>query len=92
MPSGDGGDKSEMSRTVHGWICDTCGQFSETVAAGLFDESKPWICPVCKKETCSHCYSRYAVCKKCAATMTAEQCRMAAIDAGWDFDGDAEKE
>lgn len=70
-------------RAVYGYICDTCGRFIESIGS---KEDRPWACPVCNKETCSYCFSRYAVCDKCATTMTDEQCLEAATKAGWDFD------
>lgn len=58
------------------WLCETC--------RGT-DPTPPWECPVCKKETCGHCFEAYAVCKKCAAGKTIAEIKKMAVDGGRDF-------
>ncbi len=61
------------------WFCESCERPNRR-------EWDIWECPGCKKETCEHCFDRYAHCKKCAAGMSHEEMRLAANAAGWDFE------
>ena len=74
-----------MSTRIVGYRCDSCGDIStdDNTPTG---ELIPWKCPVCGKETCSKCFSTYAVCTECASTRTSHECLLAANSAGWDFD------
>ena len=62
-----------------GYICDTCGKFSEST------EVKPWNCPVCGKEACAKCYWKYATHKACCEGKTDAELIAIANDKGFNF-------
>lgn len=55
-----------MSKIAHGWICDTCKEFSVL---------KPWPCPVCGKIICENCFDRYMLCNICSSGKTDDECK-----------------
>ena len=65
-----------------GYQCDTCGEFSESVGS---DEDRPWKCPVCGKEVCAHCFSKYATHKTCCEGKTDAELIVIADNAGFNF-------
>ena len=46
------------------WCCERCGSLVDI---------KPWLCPVCGKETCDYCFNSYAVCNECAFGKTIDE-------------------
>ena len=66
------------------WICESCEGMHRT-------RCSIWTCPGCKKETCDHCFDRYAHCKTCATGRSHEELRLAA-NATNDFDFEPVKE
>lgn len=74
-----------------GYICDTCGKFSETTGGPYLDnvtETKPWSCPVCGKEACAHCYWKYAAHKACCEGKTDVELIAIANTKGFNFEID----
>ncbi len=61
------------------WVCDSCGES---------DEQMPWDCPGCGNETCEHCFSAFAHCKKCSEGKSDEELRLRANKAGFEFKPD----
>lgn len=51
------------------WKCETCGRI---------DNKKPWLCPLCGKETCDYCFSYYGVCHVCCDGKTQEEIKFLA--------------
>ena len=59
------------------WVCDSCHEA---------DEQIPWECSGCGNETCEHCFWLFAHCKKCSEGKTDEELRVAANEAGFEFE------
>ena len=75
-----------------GYVCDTCGQFTESCGKenllrwlDNITESRPWICPVCGKETCTHCYWKFGSHKECCQGKTDEELIIIADSKGFNF-------
>ena len=72
-----------------GFICDTCGKFSESYLHcndNAYTEVKPWICPVCGKEACVWCYWRFAAHKACCEGKTDAELIALADSQGFNFE------
>ena len=71
-----------------GYICDTCGEFSKSDGPSLdnLTEAKPWSCPVCGKEACSHCYWKYAAHKACCEGKKDAELIALAEEKGFNFE------
>ena len=61
------------------WVCDSCRKG---------DYTKPWDCPGCGEEVCENCFWSFAHCRKCSEGKTDEELRIAANDAGFEFEPD----
>ncbi|HUV85169.1 MAG TPA: hypothetical protein VMV86_05620 [Methanosarcinales archaeon] len=71
-----------------GYQCGSCGEFHESLGGTYIDnqtETKPWLCPVCKKEACQRCYWKFAAHKKCCEGKTDAELIEIADNAGFNF-------
>lgn len=71
-----------------GYQCESCKGFSESLGGPYIDnvtEAKPWLCPICKKEACQHCFYKYAIHEKCCGGKTDEELIKIADEAGFNF-------
>ena len=70
-----------------GYQCDSCGKFNESIGPYLDNvtEIKPWNCPVCGKEACQHCYSKFATHEACCNGKTDTELIAIADSKGFNF-------
>ena len=72
-----------------GYVCDTCGSFTESTGGPYWDnitEAKPWSCPVCGKEACWKCFWKYAAHKACCEGKTDAELIAMANTKGFNFE------